>query len=185
MMTKDVYAACAELEANGALFQKRPDEGKMKGIAFVLDPDGYYVEIIKRASTSTVNNKFTLAQTMFRVKDATKSLHFYRDLLGMTLLHEKHLGVGTDWGFSLYFLAHISEEQQKTLNLPADRTSEESYHVIQHMFGPVVEITHNHGTELKPDFKYCITLLMVFRVNLIICSLFVWIFHVISYIFFT
>ena len=44
--------------------------------------------------------KYTFAQTMMRVKDPQKSLRFYRDLLGMTLLAESHHG-----DFSLYFLA--------------------------------------------------------------------------------
>jgi lactoylglutathione lyase len=46
-MTPDVYAACAELEAAGVRFQKRPDEGRMKGIAFALDPDGYWIEVVQ------------------------------------------------------------------------------------------------------------------------------------------
>lgn len=78
VMTPDVYAASAELEAEGVRFQKRPDEGKMKGLAFALDPDGYWVEIVKRSAQSAVTNKFTFAQTMFRVKDPVKALHFYR-----------------------------------------------------------------------------------------------------------
>lgn len=41
VMTRDVYGECAALEADGVRFQKRPDEGKMKGIAFALDPDGW------------------------------------------------------------------------------------------------------------------------------------------------
>ena len=35
-MTPDVYAACEELDRKGVKFQKRPDEGRMKGLAFVL-----------------------------------------------------------------------------------------------------------------------------------------------------
>jgi lactoylglutathione lyase len=35
-MTSDVYAACEELDRKGVKFQKRPDEGRMKGLAFVL-----------------------------------------------------------------------------------------------------------------------------------------------------
>jgi catechol 2,3-dioxygenase-like lactoylglutathione lyase family enzyme len=42
---------------------------------------------------------------MKRVKDPVKSLRFYRDVLGMTVLKESHIGVGEDWGFSLFFLA--------------------------------------------------------------------------------
>jgi hypothetical protein len=29
------------MEARGVAFQKKPDEGRMKGLAFALDPDGY------------------------------------------------------------------------------------------------------------------------------------------------
>ena len=43
----DVDAACERLEAAGAEFVKRPNEGNMKGLAFVKDPDGYWVEILR------------------------------------------------------------------------------------------------------------------------------------------
>ncbi|KAF7979840.1 hypothetical protein HWV62_40581 [Athelia sp. TMB] len=36
----DVDAACARFEALGVPFKKRPSEGKMRNIAFILDPDG-------------------------------------------------------------------------------------------------------------------------------------------------
>jgi lactoylglutathione lyase len=42
----DVAAACARFEAEGVTFVKRPDEGAMKGLAFIQDPDGYWVEIV-------------------------------------------------------------------------------------------------------------------------------------------
>lgn len=35
-MTPDVYAACDELDKKGIKFQKKPDDGRMKGLAFVL-----------------------------------------------------------------------------------------------------------------------------------------------------
>ena len=47
-LVDDVYAFCEELEKAGVKFHKKPDEGGMKGLAFALDPDGYWVEIIKR-----------------------------------------------------------------------------------------------------------------------------------------
>lgn len=47
-LVDDVYEACAQLEATGVEFQKKPDEGGMKGLAFAKDPDGYWIEIIKR-----------------------------------------------------------------------------------------------------------------------------------------
>ncbi len=148
-MTRDVYATSIELEAAGVRFQKRPDEGRMKGLAFALDPDGYWIEIVSRSSESTVTNKYTFAQTMVRVKDPVKSLHFYCAQLGMTQIHDSHHGLGTDWGFSNYFLAHLSEEQIAAL--PEDKSQRSEF--IRQMFGPVLELTHNHGTENQPDFK--------------------------------
>ena len=43
----DVRAACARFEALGVTFQKRLTDGRMKEIAFIKDPDGYWVEIIQ------------------------------------------------------------------------------------------------------------------------------------------
>lgn len=87
----------------------------MKGLAFALDPDGYWIEIISRSPDSPVKNQYTLAQTMIRVKDPVKSLKFYHDLLGMDLLRVREFGVGTDWGFTLYFLANLTEQQRADL----------------------------------------------------------------------
>ena len=42
----DVYAACERFEQMDVEFVKRPDDGNMKGLAFVKDPDGYWVEIL-------------------------------------------------------------------------------------------------------------------------------------------
>lgn len=146
VMTPDVYSACADLEAAGCRFQKKPDEGRMKGIAFVLDPQGYWIEVIPRSPSSVVSpgTKFTLAQTMKRIKDPVKSLHFYRDLLGMSLLRVAH-----HEDFSNYFLAHLPPGTKH----PAPDSAEAS-EFIKSMFFQVLELTHNHGTELDPDFSY-------------------------------
>ncbi|KAL8436146.1 hypothetical protein ACSSS7_001960 [Eimeria intestinalis] len=48
MLCDDLEKACEELEAAGATFRKKPQDGKMHDIAFVLDPDGYSVELIRR-----------------------------------------------------------------------------------------------------------------------------------------
>lgn len=47
----DVYSACERFEKLGVEFVKRPDDGKMKGLAFIKDPDGYWIEILN-AKTS-------------------------------------------------------------------------------------------------------------------------------------
>lgn len=41
----DVYACVERLEKEGVKIIKAPDAGTMKGLAFVADPDGYYVEV--------------------------------------------------------------------------------------------------------------------------------------------
>ncbi|XP_072912289.1 lactoylglutathione lyase isoform X1 [Hemitrygon akajei] len=42
----DVYAACKRFEELGVKFVKKVDDGKMKGLAFIQDPDGYWIEIL-------------------------------------------------------------------------------------------------------------------------------------------
>ena len=41
----DLESACQRFEALGVSFQKRPQDGTMKDIAFIKDPDGYWIEI--------------------------------------------------------------------------------------------------------------------------------------------
>jgi lactoylglutathione lyase len=48
----DVYAACERFAALGVEFVKRPDDGTMKGLAFIKDPDGYWVEILSARGLS-------------------------------------------------------------------------------------------------------------------------------------
>lgn len=43
----DIKAACARFEALGVVFQKRLGEGGMKNIAFIKDPDHYWIEIVE------------------------------------------------------------------------------------------------------------------------------------------
>ena len=42
----DVYAACERFDRLGVDYVKRPDDGTMKGLAFIKDPDGYWIEIL-------------------------------------------------------------------------------------------------------------------------------------------
>ena len=42
----DVDAACARFEEQGVEFVKRPNDGSMNGLAFIKDPDGYWIEVL-------------------------------------------------------------------------------------------------------------------------------------------
>ena len=46
----DVHEACKRFDSLGIDFVKRPDDGKMKGLAFIKDPDGYWIEILSAGS---------------------------------------------------------------------------------------------------------------------------------------
>jgi len=81
---------------------------------------------------------------MIRVKDPKKSLQFYQDILGLTRLTEKHF---SEAKFSLYFFASLTQEEKEKF------TSENSED-LSLLFKPVLELTHNHGTETDPDFSY-------------------------------
>ena len=50
----DVQAACNRFEAHGVEFVKRPDDGQMKGLAFIKDPDGYWIEILSSQGLATL-----------------------------------------------------------------------------------------------------------------------------------
>jgi lactoylglutathione lyase len=119
----DVYKTCDDLVAKGVAFRKLPDEGRMKGLAFALDPDGYWVEIVKRGTSPealAIKNEANLSQTMLRVKDPVKSVAFYQHL-GMTLLRASH---GSD--FSLFFLANLPPDEEQRFAEQVSRTNETS-----------------------------------------------------------
>eukprot|EP00919_Chromeraceae_sp_WS-2016_P064303 GHVR01152210.1.p1 GENE.GHVR01152210.1~~GHVR01152210.1.p1 ORF type:complete len:289 (+),score=52.80 GHVR01152210.1:201-1067(+) len=142
--TNNVIEACNKLENNGVKFHKKPQEGTMKGIAFALDPDGYWIEIVGRSydNVCVYEEEFNLSQTMIRVTHPLKSIQFYTDFLNMTLVC-----VRTFKDFSLYFLACISDDMQRP-----DPYSDESIIFMKQLWEPVLELTHNHDT--PADFKY-------------------------------
>jgi len=148
----DVYAACDRLQEAGVSFKKKPDEGRMKGLAFAYDPDGYWVEIVKRSNSSQsspekrISNYFNFSQTMMRIKDPTKSIPFY-EALGMKIIRQKNYG-----DFSNYFLAS-SSNVDPSIDY-STLSDEETKATVSSLFGPVLELTHNHGTEKDEDFRH-------------------------------
>lgn len=43
----DLAAAIAWFDENNVQYVKRPEQGKMKDVAFIKDPDGYWIEIVQ------------------------------------------------------------------------------------------------------------------------------------------
>lgn len=158
----DVAAACERLQASGVRFQKKPDEGRMKGLAFALDPDGYWIEIVSRRSLGWPEY-YNLSQTMLRVKDGPATVDFYVKHLGMRLVNVMAM---PQYGFTNYFLVSCSDEEwQAGLDaLPAEEQA--AIAVDGGRLDPVrpnslrttlwhcmLELTWNHGTEKVEDFK--------------------------------
>ena len=48
----DLAAAVARFDEAGARFVKRPEDGAMRHIAFIADPDGYWIELLNPAEMS-------------------------------------------------------------------------------------------------------------------------------------
>lgn len=141
----NIQAACQRLEDAGYKFQKKLSDGRMRNIAFVLDPDGYWVEVIARNPyTETEDVKvtdvstYTMNHTMLRVKDIEKSLKYYKEVLGMTLMRTLE---NPGAGFNLYFLGY-----------PGDTPVVENGD-ISHKEG-LLELTYNIGTETDESFHY-------------------------------
>jgi len=52
----DLDEACKFMESKGVNWKKRLTEGRMKNIAFVLDPDGYWIEVIQNERIKRTSN---------------------------------------------------------------------------------------------------------------------------------
>lgn len=88
---------------------------------------------------------FVFNQTMLRIRDPRKTLPFYTDILGMTLIQKLDF---PDMRFSLYFLGYVRKDDEP---LPEGREQRTAYAFRQK---GVLELTHNWGTEDDPDFVY-------------------------------
>jgi len=51
------FVSC-RFESEGVEFAKRPNDGKMKGLAFIKDPDGYMIEILNATNMRSMLEKY-------------------------------------------------------------------------------------------------------------------------------
>jgi len=140
----NIQAACKRIEDAGYKFQKKLTDGRMRHIAFALDPDGYWVEIIGQSPAdktedikTTDTQTYRMNHTMIRIKDSEKSLKFYQDVMGMSLMRTSE---NKDNGFNLYFLGYPGDKGLPTAGT-ADREG-------------LLELTWNYGTEKEEGFPY-------------------------------
>ena len=154
---EDIYNATELLEEKGVAFRKKPNEGRMPGIAFALDPDGYSVELLKRSSAcaSEIKNYFNFSQTMLRVKDIDKSIAFYESF-GLKVLRKKNYGSFTNAFMGMEDELNISSsDADDPINRDKSKwTDADAKEVLMRRFLPVLELTHNHGTEKDENFKH-------------------------------
>lgn len=120
----------------------------MRHIAFALDPDGYWVEIIGQKNvdeaashTTTDPSTYRFNHTMIRIKDPEKSLKFYQEVMGMTLMRTSDSSAN---GFHLYFLGYPGNYQ---------RIEKEGVNPLAGKEG-LLELTWNHGTEKEEGPVY-------------------------------
>ena len=90
---------------------------------------------------------FVMNQTMLRVKDPKRSVEFYSNVLGMTMLDSYKFPA---MKFSLYFMGYLEENE----TIPDDRAERSEW-----LFSrpALVELTHNWGTESDPSSKVTMT----------------------------
>lgn len=50
----DVEKACERFEKLNVEFVKKPNDGKLKGLAFIKDPDGYWIEILNGSNLAKI-----------------------------------------------------------------------------------------------------------------------------------
>lgn len=48
----NIEAACARFEDMNCSWKKKLTDGRMRNIAFVLDPDGYWVEVVENDNSA-------------------------------------------------------------------------------------------------------------------------------------
>lgn len=94
-------------------------------------------------SQDPATEDFIMQQTMYRIKNPVKSLPFYTNVLGMSLLKKLDF---PSMKFSLYFMGY--EDLIEAPSDPKERT------VWTFKRKATIELTHNWGTEHDDDLKY-------------------------------
>ena len=96
---------------------------------------------LKMASTfAAVVGRPTWQQTMLRIKDPKKSIPFYTDIMGMTIIDTLDF---PQWNFKLWFLTTLPEGETYSLT-PGTK---EAHDYMWSIEGTALELMWNYGTE--------------------------------------
>lgn len=145
LSVSNIQEAQKHLLSQNVEFKKKLEDGRQKSIAFILDPDHYWVELIENEINKQPNeydlSSNKMNHTMVRVKDPVKSLEFYKGTLGMKLFSKRD---HPDAKFTLYFLGY--EHNDSYVEGIEERTPQACRQSI-------IELTHNWGSE-NDDSEY-------------------------------
>ena len=106
----NLEAICQQLECEGAQWGKRLKEGWNSFMAFVKDPDGYWIELLGNIPYDQVQDgnisdrsTYLVNHTALRISDLQRSLAFYQDVMGMkSLWHMDAENIGSKFHFLAY-----------------------------------------------------------------------------------
>jgi len=98
-------------------------------------------ELCRKSDGST--KEFLFQQTMYRIKDPRRTLPFYSEVLGMTLLVKLDF---PEAKFTLYFMGYENEA-----DIPTDPEARKSWAMSRKA---TLELTHNWGTENEEGNVY-------------------------------
>lgn len=135
---------CASLAAAGVQLKKPLSDDQSfdackEGVAYAVDPDGYYIALLPLPASSTSTpqkSKWRFNHTFLRVKDIEESLLFYTSNLGMTVLKR----------------VPYANREQVFVGYYRNSEERDNWEKILGREG-LVELVQYHGTE-KSDIKY-------------------------------
>jgi len=118
----DVYKMTEGIQAAGGVVSRPagPVKGGNRPIAFVKDPTGWSFELIQREGKIVE----PFAQVMLRVSNLEKSIAYYTQALGMTLLRTRENAEGR---YTLAFLGYGPEEDNTVFELTYNWDRTEPY----------------------------------------------------------
>jgi lactoylglutathione lyase len=77
MRSRQIQAACQRIEDAGYKFQKKLTDGRMRHIAFALDPDNYWVEVVPQKPLEETENVKETDVSTYRMVYNTQMLKCY------------------------------------------------------------------------------------------------------------